>query len=235
VIVYDDTLLYVNVLVPSTTTPGSHSLSITDSADGQLYGWFEVTTDCPTHFTSTYDSISNLFTLSLDSITSTASSYHWSFGDGTFSSSPTPTHTFPANGYCMVCLTATYGTVDSCTYCRVIGVDSTGHVVNRLKGFGSQTKLFKSSGPTVIPEMDAQLPFAGYPNPAGDFIKVAISSFIASENNTIRIYSIDGRLLKQQLLQKDLTEMDISELAKGVYLLQLTENTKNGIIKFIKE
>jgi hypothetical protein len=235
VIVYDDTLLYATVPIPSTATVGPQGLTISNPADGLLYSIYEVTSNYPTHFTSTYDSISNLFTLALDSITSTASAYYWNFGDGTYSSAPTPTHTFPANGYYTVCLTAIYGTVDSSTYCHVIGVDSAGHVLTRLQGFGSQTTLFKSSGTTGIPEIDAQLSFVVYPNPAKEFIKVAINNFMASENSTIRIYGVDGRLLKQQLLQKDLTEVDVSELVKGVYIIQLAENTKTGIIKFIKE
>jgi hypothetical protein len=235
VIIYDDTLLYATVPIPSTATVGPQGLTISNPADGLLYSIYEVTSNYPTHFTSTYDSISNMFTLALDSITSTASGYYWNFGDGTYSSAPNPTHTFPANGYYNVCLTAIYGTVDSSTYCHVIGIDSAGHVVTRLQGFGSQTTLFKSSGTTGIMEIDAQLSFVVYPNPAKEFIKVTINNFMTSENNTIRIYGVDGRLLKQQLLQKDLTEVDVSELAKGVYIVQLTENTKTGIIKFIKE
>ncbi len=234
-VIYDDTLIYANVAIPSNTIPGLHSLTVTNTADGQLSGGVQVDTNCPTHFTSSYDSISNLFTLMLDSVTSTASSYHWSFGDSTYSSSPTPAHTFPANAYYNVCLTATYANADSCTYCHVIGVDSAGHVVNRFKGFGSQSKLFKSSATTGIPEINAELSFVAYPNPAKEFIKIVINNFIVSDDNAIRIYGIDGRLLKQQVLQKESTEVDVSDLAKGVYLLELTEKTKKGIIKLIKE
>lgn len=114
-------------------------------------------------------------------------------------------------------------------------MDLTGHVVNRLKGFDSQSKLFKSSATIGIPEINAELSFVAYPNPAKEFIKIAINNFIVSDGNTIRIYGIDGRVLKQQLLQKETTEVDVSDLAKGVYLLELTEKTKKRIIKLIKE
>lgn len=233
VVVGDDTLLFADVTIPPNITPGRYPFTITNATDGSLYGEIEVITDCPTHFTSTYDSISNTFTLHLDSITSTALAYHWDFGDGTYSSLPNPVHTFPQNKFYYVCLTATYANADSCTYCRYMGVDSTGHVLTRHKGFAAKAELFKSAVITGIPDANEQAAFILYPNPATDVIKVVAQN--ALEKSTIRIYGVDGRLLKQQQLQTTTAEVNISDLAKGVYLLQIAGDTKTEVIKFIKE
>jgi hypothetical protein len=73
-----------------------------------------------------------------------------------------------------------------------------------------------------------------YPNPANEMIKV-VTDVMASESNILHIYGVDGRLLKQQQLQKNVTEVDVRDLAKGVYIIRMAGNTNAGIIKFIKE
>ena len=47
----------------------------------------------------------------------------------------------------------------------------------------------------------------------------------------LRIYTIDGTLVKTQVVESEITRIDISNLAIGSYLIQ----SKGNVVKFIKE
>lgn len=66
-----------------------------------------------------------------------------------------------------------------------------------------------------------------YPNPAQKFINVSGIDGI----NTINIYSILGKLEKKA---KDLNSIDVSNLSRGIYILQIVKDTETIEKKFIK-
>lgn len=63
-----------------------------------------------------------------------------------------------------------------------------------------------------------------YPNPSMDYITVISEKFI----NEISLYDYKGALVKQQNAKDFQTQIDISVLAKGFYLLKI--NTNDGIV-----
>lgn len=68
-----------------------------------------------------------------------------------------------------------------------------------------------------------------YPNPSSDFI--IIPECLSTDGCYINIYSIDGRKVKNMLINYDENTIDIQYLSKGVYILEI-----NGFrYKFIKE
>jgi hypothetical protein len=69
-----------------------------------------------------------------------------------------------------------------------------------------------------------------YPNPATDHINV-----ISTQNSQFEILNIQGQTIKRQLIQQGKTDIDISGLAKGVYILRLNSNDKMEVTKFVKE
>ena len=71
-----------------------------------------------------------------------------------------------------------------------------------------------------------------YPNPASE--KVTLVSDI-TEHSIISIYNLQGQLLMQQQVQQGKTDIDISELAKGVYILRLYSNARVEAGRIIKE
>ena len=90
---------------------------------------------CFSHYTTTYDSVLNTFSLNVDSVTTAfATGYHWDFGDGSTSTLPAPTHIYAVDSLYNVCLKIYTATGDSCEYCHTIGFDSLGGVV-RTGGF----------------------------------------------------------------------------------------------------
>ncbi|MGO1584880.1 T9SS type A sorting domain-containing protein [Mesonia sp.] len=70
-----------------------------------------------------------------------------------------------------------------------------------------------------------------YPNPATNFIN------IESENevNKVEIYSTLGRLVKEFVNVGERRQLDISSLAKGMYMLRINSEEKNSSFKIIKE
>lgn len=76
--------------------------------------------------------------------------------------------------------------------------------------------------------------FTAYPNPASSKITIEMKRNSIGENTFISLYTIQGKLILQQPLQKDMVKLDISGLEKGVYLLQLTNNKITDIIKVLK-
>jgi len=71
-----------------------------------------------------------------------------------------------------------------------------------------------------------------YPNPVSE--KVTISTDMTG-HSVISIYNLQGQILLQQQVQQGKTDIDISELAKGVYIVRLTCNAGAEAGRIIKE
>jgi len=77
--------------------------------------------------------------------------------------------------------------------------------------------------------------WVAYPNPASDKITIRFKKYPSVENPMVSIYNIQGNLLFQQPLKKDITELDVSGLERGVYLLKLTSNKITEVTRFVLE
>ncbi len=70
-----------------------------------------------------------------------------------------------------------------------------------------------------------------YPNPASDFLHVVIPG---KEKMQASIYNAQGQLMMNKALASGETQLNISKLEKGVYLIEITGNNKNVIRRLIK-
>ncbi|MEN9521814.1 MAG: hypothetical protein RL065_191 [Bacteroidota bacterium] len=70
------------------------------------------------------------------------------------------------------------------------------------------------------------------PNPASTSIYVHAMNL--SSNNTVSVYSITGELMLNEKLNSN-HQIDISNLNKGVYLVQVSNSNQTFVKKFIKE
>jgi hypothetical protein len=70
-----------------------------------------------------------------------------------------------------------------------------------------------------------------YPNPAQDFIKVITE---IDEKTTLRILSLDGRILKTLPLISNQTLVDIKSLISGVYIVEIINQTSKITFKINK-
>ena len=72
--------------------------------------------------------------------------------------------------------------------------------------------------------------FRVYPDPASDNLTVE-----APELSTMEILNIQGQKILQQSLQQGKTNIDISLIANGIYILRLSNNSRTDVTKFVKE
>jgi hypothetical protein len=71
-----------------------------------------------------------------------------------------------------------------------------------------------------------------WPNPAKDYLNLSGST----EYNSVRIYSIDGKLVYQSSKNwSEERQIDLNKMSSGIYLLEAISNTNNRILKkFVK-
>jgi hypothetical protein len=108
--------------------------------------------------------------------------------------------------------------------------------VNPLLGYaaGANGTIIKYVVYTGIPEPDAtSLSMAVYPVPASESITVEWAAL--PKDVSIYIYNIHGQLVLQSDMQAIKTEIDISTLRRGLYLLKAETSVGNVIKRFIKE
>jgi len=71
-----------------------------------------------------------------------------------------------------------------------------------------------------------------WPNPAKDLVQVSF----ALGNGQLALYDINGRLLKEQVLNSELSNFDVSDLSNGNYILTITHNgTQYGTLLVVNK
>jgi len=94
----------------------------------------------------------------------------------------------------------------------------------------TQQKVYRKKTDIDISGFAKGIYFVVYHKPAND--KLTIVSLLKS---TIEILNIQGQTIMQQQIQQGKTDIDISGLAKGLYILRLNNNDKTKVTKFLKE
>jgi len=82
---------------------------------------------------------------------------------------------------------------------------------------------------TGIEETEAENKLRIFPNPANSVLNVELKSAPA----TINVVDISGRIISEIVATQNITQLNTSELATGVYLLLVTTNGKTSISKFV--
>jgi hypothetical protein len=72
-----------------------------------------------------------------------------------------------------------------------------------------------------------------YPNPAKDKITVQLNELNGTANITVT--DINGKMVMQQRSADVTTELNISKLPSGIYMVKAIENGKINNWKFVKE
>jgi photosystem II stability/assembly factor-like uncharacterized protein len=81
--------------------------------------------------------------------------------------------------------------------------------------------------PTVVENGSLELTISIYPNPATNKVSIETKSNL-QEETIVCIFNMNGAILQQDKFQsQNLVEMDVSTLAKGIYLLKI--QTKAGV------
>lgn len=146
----------------------------------------------------------------------------WSFGDGTTSTSPYPSHTYATPGQYTVCLTVgTPGTTCYDTYC-----DSSFYV---FKTAGGPMTHLSIQGPNGIHDVSDETAVSLYPNPATDVLTIRTTERIDEQ----KIYNLNGQLMMD--IKANTNQINISKLSEGIYVLELNSNGTFSRTKFVKE
>ena len=87
-------------------------------------------------------------------------------------------------------------------------------------------KISFVEGETAV-ENIADITMIVYPNPTMDALFVQG----LSKGDVVRIYSLDGTLIKTQTVEDDILQINVDDIAVGSYLLQSNTN----VVKFIKK
>ncbi len=88
---------------------------------------------------------------------------------------------------------------------------------------------------TGISDYNSTTNFDLYPNPANTTITIENTSSNTITAATLTIYNIEGQLLLTQPMLKPKMDIDISQLARGMYYMVLTSENGKGVRKFIKD
>ena len=95
--------------------------------------------------------------------------------------------------------------------------------------------LAECSGiPTKIPNYkDRSLPFSIFPNPATDNLTIELPT--NNSKTEIKIFNVLGALAYSSTVTKQKTDIDVSTLSNGIYIVQITAGNKIERQKFIRQ
>lgn len=153
--------------------------------------------------------------------------YAWDFGDGNVSVDPLPLHIYSASGTYPVCLTVT-DPANGCTdtFCDTVSVQT---ATWSGGSFAPSVGILESA---TLGELSA------YPNPTSSSITVSLTETLGGETG-LRIIDMTGRLVWQQnefaFEGQNKWEVDLSGLAAGSYLLQVTQNGAADYLRIMKQ
>jgi hypothetical protein len=117
-------------------------------------------------------------------------------------------------------------TISSVSYTHVDAIQSPSG------SYGRRVYLNVSAG---IDDNNTVLLYSIYPCPATDNIIIEFPAYQSNLENLVSIYDLQGQILFQQPIQQAKEEINISNLAKGLYLIKISNNDGVTVKKFIKE
>ena len=159
--------------------------------------------------TANYTSTVNGLTVNFTDTSSGAISWFWDFGDGTTSNLQSPTHTYATSGNYTVSL----------------------YVENLNKSWDEINRSISLS--TMGLADNANSFFKLYPNPSQNDVTISLSN--SSSEIKYQIFDFSGKIVRENLIQNCIEfTIDISDLAKGLYIVKLNNDENNFIRKLIK-
>lgn len=169
-------------------------------------------TTCPEMLSAAFTSADTLTDATFTSMSASAVSYLWDFGDMNTSTAANPTHTYASTGLYTVCLTVWNLCGDSATACDTVLLIITGNT----------------------PAGHAQVGI--YPNPAQDAAVIDVVSMEYSGVFVFEMYDAAGKLVRAQngVFGQRMT-VERNELSGGIYLYKIRTGDaviSNGKIMF---
>jgi hypothetical protein len=146
------------------------------------------------------------------SLNTNVDSVRWFFGDGGTSTQLNVTHTYTSTGTFQVTL-HTY-------LCNKKANETQSVVIDSITGISDRS--------------DVSLQVEAYPNPAKDKLNVNINEAQNSEF-TIQIIDVVGNRVFQEVISATHHQINLNQLPKGIYLLQVSNKERQFVKKFVKQ
>jgi hypothetical protein len=79
----------------------------------------------------------------------------------------------------------------------------------------------------TIEDIKPKIDIAVYPNPTTDFVNINMKGFeFENELRSYQLYDFQGRLLKQNTIEENETQINLSNLSSSIYILRVYANKK---------
>lgn len=115
--------------------------------------------------------------------------------------------------------------------------DSEGEIVHSSAGVDAVSlSVSGTTGPGLVTSLDeAAMRFNLWPNPSSD--RIIFERGNASSRAQLTIHSLSGQIVSSNKFESGRSnlEIDINTLPQGVYLIEYVDDSRNQILKFIKE
>ena len=155
----------------------------------------------------TFD-IQNNGTVAFNNTSNKANTFEWNFGDGNTSTDENPIHTFRENGIYEISLT-------------------TGDCDKTITQFVEITNIETVSVHSLVNSA-----LKVYPNPSENNINIEGLEDLVQ----IQLYNIDGKIMPISFTKNNsILQINLSDIANGIYFLQCLEKENNTTIKIIKQ
>jgi hypothetical protein len=115
-------------------------------------------------------------------------------------------------------------------------VNFTDHLTGYLAG-NNGCILKTIDGGVGIEERHPKITFSLFPDPGKDHITLEIPRSVPNlpRSGSLFIYNLMGQLMLKQTLSNNRTEINISSLPSGLYMIKVISNGASGSGKFIRE
>jgi len=102
-------------------------------------------------------------------------------------------------------------------------------------GYGSFQDFTVNVGPVGVAEMNnnSDLFIQANPNPMSNSLTVVMKSFKANES-TLTISDMTGKVVQSIPVNQERENLDVSSLAKGIYMLNYSDGTNSRNIRLVK-
>lgn len=189
---------------------GNYSVTVTDQTGNAVAS---VTVGTGTPPAAAFTATATGAIVSTNNTSTGGGTYLWNFGDGSTSTQANPTHTYTANGTFNITLTQT----NSC------GNDVASQSVTIAGVF--------------IASVEYDLNFDVFPNPSNGTVALQFSAEHTDDNYNLRILDLSGKKVYEEKIAAVSgtveKRLDLSGLAKGVYMLRLDSENGFGVKRLI--
>jgi hypothetical protein len=93
-------------------------------------------------------------------------------------------------------------------------------------GTATATVVQNVSPCTGIEEMTNAGEISIYPNPASDYVSIAVPASLASANASVEITDALGKVVMKETINTDVTTLRIANLEDGVYFFRVITNSQ---------